>query len=224
MRRLFPAALLLTVLCACAPAVPFAPPTLTPTRPLTSGELLTPLWTAPDGIWRLRQSGLFELRGRRLPLSGFLQLDTRRQTARLVGMNDMGVKFFDLTVMPETTQEHFLLPELAATPGLSGAVATAVRRIFLVPQPRPDDVLDIGRDRYRLSRREAAGTVEFLFGGEPPLLLEKSTRGAVGEWRARYYEYRDVAGRRLPGGIVLEDARAGYRLTLWLEEARKVDE
>lgn len=224
MRRLLPAALLLTALCACTPAVPFAPPALAPTRPLAADELLAPLWTAADAVWRLRQSGLFELHGRKLPLSGFLQLDTRRQTARLVGMNDMGVKLFDLTVTPEATEEHFLLPELAATRGLAGAVATAVRRIYLVPQPRPEDVAAIGRDRYRLSRREASGAIEFVFGGEPPLLLEKSARGADGEWRTRYYEYRGVAENWLPGGIVLEDARAGYRLTLWLEEARRIDE
>jgi len=40
----------------------------------------------------------------------------------------------------------------------------------------------------------------------------------------RYYRYQRSQGRLFPGGIVLDDERAGYRLTLWIESVEKADE
>lgn len=206
----------------CA-SIPFEKPLLSPTRALTMAELAAADWRAAPGVWRIRQSGLFELRGRRLPMEGFLELDNDGRRVRLVALEGLGLKLFDLTVTVDGVEVHHLLPDLAKEPRLAEAVAASVRRIFLTPRPDAGDRLEIRERDYRLTQ-PGGERVEFLFGGEPPLLLETRVRGAAGDWRVGYYQYREAAGVPIPEGILLQDRRAGYRLTLWLESVKRGEE
>ena len=116
---------------------------------------------------------------------------------------------------------------VAAGQGTVGvrAVAISVRRIFLAPQPAPSDLLERSSTSYLLSRKSGdGGTLRFTFGGAEAQLLEKSSQGAAESWRVRYYQYQRQAGQLFPGGIVLDDQQAGYRLTLWIESVEKSDE
>lgn len=215
--------LLLLLLTAGCARLPFTPAPAMPTRPLTADVLLQGLWTGGDRIWRIRQTVLFELHGAKVPMDGFLRLDSGRGEARLVGLNDLGVKLFDLAVTVEGHEEHYLFPELARIPGVSGAIAGAVRHIFLEPQPAVSDSLEIGTTEYRLNRGGTERRVLFIFGGPGANLLEKRVQGDGEAWRARYFDYRPVGAAQVPGGILLEDERGGYRLTLWLEEVKADD-
>jgi hypothetical protein len=206
----------------CA-SIPFEKPLLSSTRVLTATELLAADWRAVPGGWRIRQSGLFELRGLRLPMEGFLELDNDGRRVRLVALEGLGLKLFDLTVTLDGMEVHHLLPDLAKDPRLAEAVAASVRRIFLAPRPGSGDRLEIRKRDYRLTRPDPE-QVEFRFGGEPPLLLETRVRGAGGDWRVGYYQYRETSGVPIPAGILLQDRRAGYRLTLWLESVKRVEE
>ena len=189
----------------------------TPER--TAAELAGSLWTVGAEEWRIRQSALFELGPARVPMGGFLLLHPGE--ARLVGLDDLGVKLFDLLVTPGGHIEHFLHPELARLPGVGGAIAASVRRIFLAPRPAPGDRLRPGRDGLRLDRFAAWGDVHFLFSGADADLQETRVRGDGEDWRVRYYDYRAEGEYRIPGRIVLDDFGGDYRLTLWLEEARR---
>jgi hypothetical protein len=173
----------------------------------------------------IRQSALFEFEGARVPITGMMQLDLAVKSARLVGMNDMGVKLYDISVDATSSQAHFVIPELAGYPGFSEAVAVSVRRIFLVPEPAPDDTVERTSTTYLLTRKKDDGaTIRFTLGGADAQLLEKSWRGPDESWRVRYYQYQRHQGQLFPGGILLEDERAGYRLTLWTESVDKIDE
>jgi hypothetical protein len=223
MKHLLFVALLLLV-SACTP-VPFPPTQLTPTVPCPSTTLTDGLWSAGSGSLLIRQSALFELQGMKVPIAGVMKLNLTAQSARLVGMNDMGVKLYDLSVDATTSTTHFIIPDLARYPGFSEAVAVSVRRIFLAPQPAPSDLLKRSSTSYLLSRKSGdGGTLRFLFGGAEAQLLEKSSQGPAESWRVRYYQYQRQAGRIFPGGIILEDEQAGYRLTLWIESVEKSDE
>jgi hypothetical protein len=224
-RRLcFLPGLLLLLVSACAP-VPFPRTALTPTVPGTAAALTDGLWSAGSDSLLIRQSALFELQGLRVPIAGVMKLDLAAREARLVGMNDMGVKLYDLSIAATASQTHFLLPDLAAYPGFSEAVALSVRRIFLAPAPSADDTLERTPRRYLLTRKcDDGGTLRFTFGGADAQLLEKSCRGPAASWRVRYYQYQPQLGRLFPAGIVLDDERAGYRLTLWIESVEKIDE
>jgi hypothetical protein len=140
-------------------------------------------------------------------------------------MNDMGVKLYDISVDASSSQAHFVIPDLASYPGFTEAVAVSVRRIFLSPEPATDDILVRTPTSYMLSRKNSADdTISFTLGGADAQLLEKTYQGTAESWRVRYYQYQHQLGRLFPGGIVLDDDRAGYRLTLWIESVEKADE
>ena len=215
---------LLLLLSGCA-AQPFAPTELTPTFPRSAAALTGGLWNAGSESLMVRQSALFEFKGMRVPIAGIMKLDLGSKRARLVGMNDMGVKLFDISVDAGSSQAHFIVPDLARYPGFAEAVAASVRRIFLAPEPAADDLLELTPTSYLLSREDAAGSkLRFTLGGAQSQLLEKSCRGPAQSWRVRYYRYRASQGTLFPGGIVLDDDQAGYRLTLWIESVEKTDE
>ena len=221
-RHLFGALLLL--LCGCS-TVPFAPTELTALPPRSAAELSGGLWNLGTGNLLIRQSALFELKGMRVPMVGVMKLDLAARSARLVGMNDMGVKLYDISIDAASSQAHFVIPELAKYPGFAEAVAVSVRRMFLAPLPSPGDTLKGSKTGYLLSRDDGAGgTLRFSFGGAKAQLLEKSCRGPAESWRVRYYQYQQGRERLFPGGIVLDDDRAKYRLTLWIESVEKTDE
>lgn len=233
MRRISIALLLLLAGCASlpvnpgelAPALPFALTELAPALPSTAAALTGGLWSAGREILMVRQSALFELQGMRVPIAGIMKLDLGARRARLVGMNDMGVKLYDISVDAVSSRTHFVVPELARYPGFAEAVAASVRRIFLAPAPAADDLLRLAPDSYLLSREDAAGgKLLFTLGGAQRQLLETSFRGRAESWRVRYYQYRTGQGGIFPGGIVLDDRQAGYRLTLWIESVEKIDE
>jgi len=214
----------LLLLGGCA-TVPFASTPLTPTLPRTAAELSGTLWSQGAGSLLIRQSALFELKGMRVPIVGIMKLNRAGKSARLVGMNDMGVKLYDISVDAAASQSHFVIPELARYPGFAEAVAVSVRRIFLTPEPAPGDILKCTQTSCLLSRKTGAGgTLLFSFGGADAQLLEKSSRGPAESWRVRYYQYQRQNGLLFPGGIVLDDQQADYRLTLWIESVEKTDE
>ncbi len=214
--------LLLTSACA---AVPFRSTEPAPTIPRTAAELSGALWSAGAGNVIIRQSALFEFEGMRVPIAGVMKLDPAAKIARLVGMNDMGVKLYDISVDAVSSQANFIIPDLAGYPGFAEAVAVSVRRIFLTPEPAPGDRLERTATNYHLTRKnDDGGTTRFTLGGADVQLLEKSYRGSAESWRVRYYQYQHQQGRLFPGGIVLDDEQAGYRLTLWIESVEKTDE
>ena len=224
-RPLLGALLLLLLLVSGCATVPFERTELTPVPQRSAAALAAGLWNAGSDRVLIRQSALFELRGMRVPIAGMMQLDLGAKKARLVGMNDMGVKLYDVSVDALSSQAQFVIPELARYPGFAEAVALSVRRIFLVPEPAPGDLLELLPESYLMTRQSAAGAkLSFTFGGAEAQLLEKSSRGPAESWRVRYYQYQRRAGRLFPGGIVLDDDQAGYRLTLWIESVEKTDE
>jgi len=211
------------MLAGCA-SVPFPETPLVPAVQRSAAQLSGSLWTRGEGTLLIRQAALFEFRGMRVPLDGMMSLDLGKKSARLVGMNDLGVKLYDLEIDRSGTTAHFVVPELARYPLFADAVGNSVRRIFLAPEPLPSDRLKVRRDSYLLTRDEGDKSLSFLIGGSDQQLLEKSCRGKGESWRVRYYQYRSEQGRAVPGGIVLDDNEAGYRLTLWIESVDKSDE
>lgn len=220
-RRLLLGLCAILLLAGCAEVLPFAPTSLAPLPPRAAAEVADLDWSRGEGVWMMRQSVVFDL-GRTVAMTGVLRLDRGAGQARLVGLDDFGIKLFDLTVTADGFEEHFLMPELARRPGLAAAVAASVRHIWLDPHPAASDRLVCEERRYRLERDSDAGRLEFIFGGDPPQLLEKRLLKEEGEgWRVRYFEYQTSDGLVWPRGIILDDDRAGYRLTVRVESVRR---
>jgi hypothetical protein len=136
----------------------------------------------------------------------------------------LGIKLFDLTVTRSGQTLNAELPELARYPRLAEGIGASVRRIFLVPLPEPGDRLRAGATSYVLSRPWREGGVRFTFGGSGLVLQQTRAEGGEQDWTVAYYQYHRLRGVNYPAGIVLADARAGYRLTLWLDTMRRIDE
>jgi hypothetical protein len=222
MKKLLPITLLL-LLTACSAPAPAPTPVIEPAPPgLAAGDLAAAVWTARPQVLRLRQTARFSFRGREVPMIGMMELDTRRNEARLVAVDQMGVKLFDLGVSEDGVRENYLLPQLARYPRFGEAVAASLRRIFLVPEPEQADAVLETAEGYRLSGERDGGQVAFLFGGDPVRLLEKSAWGRKDDWRVVYLDYRTSPEGFFPGEIVLEDRRAGYRLDLRIDSVRQL--
>ncbi len=216
--------LLILLLTGCG-GVPFAvtEPAPVPAE-VTPEQLAASVWTQQSGIFLVRQTVLFEFRGARVPMSGMLRLDASRGRARLVAMNDLGVKLFDLEVSETTQQQHYLLSDLSRIPHFAEAVATSVRRVFLAPRPDGSERLTRSPRLAELRRPFGSGDVCFTFGGGDTRLLMTVVADGEESWRIRYFEYQKKSAIDYPRGVVLEDRMAGYRLTLWQEEVKRIDE
>ncbi len=216
--------LILFVLSGCS-SIPFKKTELVPTRPTTAKELVSTLRSFGSGKLLIRNSALFEFHGVKTPIEGVMKLDLDKKHARVVAINEMGIKLFDLSINRTTSDPLFVILNLKEFPGFTEAVATSVRRIFLDPEPSQDDTLSTNSDSYLLTRRENGKTISFLIGGAAPGLLEKSSVSPDESWKVSYFEYlRDSDLPPFPRGILLDDELAGYRLTLWLESVEKSDE
>jgi len=214
-------------LAACTPALPPPPFTATvlATEPLPAIEPATLAahdWSLVQGRLLLRLTAQLDIAGRIFPFSAMLRLDPETGSARFVGLDDSGIKLFDLGVTAGGSEEHFILPPLARFPGLTRILGTSVKRIYVDPAPSPYDTLKTDAGRYLLSRSRGERETLFVFGGEPLQLLAKSGRGAGESWRVDYYEYQVVDGIAWPRGIVLIDDEGGYRLMLWTESVKGV--
>ncbi|MEZ4601633.1 MAG: DUF3261 domain-containing protein [Syntrophotaleaceae bacterium] len=219
MKKLLPIMLLLLLAACAAPArVPI--PVIEPAPAgLATEDLASAVWTERPAVMRLRQTARFSFRGREVPMIGMMELDTRSKKTRLVAVNQMGVKLFDLEVTQSGVVEHYLLPQLARYPRFGEAVAVSLRRIFLSPVPiQETDVLETREDGgYRLSGERNADQVAFLFGSDPVRLIEQTLRGPKDDWKVVYLDYCLLAEQPYPREIVLEDRRAGYRLDLRID-------
>lgn len=229
MQRIFLFSLLIATLAvaACAPVLaphPFAPTVLaTGNLPdLEPATLAAHDWSRVQGPLLLRLTAQFDIAGRVFPFSAMLRLDPENGSARCVGLDDSGIKLFDLSVGRSGVEEHFLLPPLARFPRLTQALGESVKRIYVDPAPSAYDTLQIETGRYLLTRTRGQGEALFAFGGEPLHLLAKSGRGPGESWRVDYYEYTMADGIAWPRGVVLNDDEGGYRLLLWTESVKRV--
>ena len=184
------------------------------------GQLLDGNWLHQDDVWRLRQLTLLEIGSKKVPLEGFLRLDTATGQARLVAMNEMGVVLFDLLVTEKDQQLKRAIPQLQKVKGLAAGVGQSLRQIFLQPYPVENDRLENLGDRQKLWRSIPGGYLRFIYDCRSDLRSVRFT-GDRGDWRVAYNNYQAFSGRRLPLEIILNDYRHGVKLSLWIREVKQ---
>lgn len=210
--------LLCVVLCSGCAKHPFErhPPQVMPE--LSSAQLLENWWLASGHRYLCRHSGLLEVFTRKVALEGVVKLDTSASTARLIAMDTMGVKLFDLSVDATDHHLNYVLPLLEEHPQLPELVAKSIRAIFLQPNPSPHDRLLHQERGAQLISSEGQ---RFELIGMPVRLHRKQIHSAEGNWQVEYNQYQQQGGIWAPTGVVLNDGR-GFRLTLWIQEIREL--
>lgn len=222
-------------LAACAPSGPFKHHISQPMPPVSGQQLLDNCWLTIGHRYLCRHSGLLEVFTRKIPLEGVVKVDTSKNEARLVAMDSMGVKLFDIAVTAASYQLNYLLPVLEEHPQLPQMVAKSVQHIFLAPYPQVDDQLERTASGYTLAS-PVSGAI-FSFIGRPVRLNAKVVNKGKEQWQVNYYDYIEFAGAAsgsgvatdatvkrglwAPTGIVLDDD-SGFSLTLWIQEIREL--
>ncbi len=184
---------------------------------LSAARVIEQHWLNQADTWRLRQSALLELRGRKFPLEGFMILDLGEQRLHMVAMNDMGVVFFELMVTAEDQQLRRVLPQLQQQPGLAEGIAASLRRIYLKPRPQSTDSARMATTHLSLRRPVAAGDLSFVFdcAGQ---LRETRLNSDTEDWQLIYGSYQRITERAVPEKIVMNNFHQAVTLTLWQRE------
>jgi hypothetical protein len=212
--------LLLVALCGCVPTTARQQLPKNCRADASISQLLEGHWLSQGNTWRMRQSTLLEIGTKKIPLEGFLRLDTKMQEARLVAMNEMGVVLFDLLVTRDDQQLKRAIPQLQKVKGLAAGIAQSLRQIFLQPQPRGDDHFEQLGYRQKLWRNIKGGYLRFIYDCSSDLRTVR-LNGEGGDWRVVYNHYQPFGESRLPKEIVLNDYRHTVKLSLWIREVKQ---
>lgn len=177
--------------------------------------------TLPERF-QLLNSVVFDYRWRAFTGIGLVEIDRPAQTFRIVCLNPLGVKLFELSGDAQRTEAHFVMPPLLEQGGdFAGTVGEDIRRIYFDVVPAVE--ASVERQRRALVFRQPApgGSLEYVFAGRDGDLVEKRYRDADNDlvWKVSYYEYRAENGKRSPQGVVLTNYRHGYRLTVRPKES-----
>lgn len=172
--------------------------------------------------FQLLSSVVFDYRWRAFAGIGMVEIDRPAKTFRIVCLNPMGVKLFELSGDARNTQAHFVIPPLLEQGGdFPGTIGNDLRRIYFDMLPAPD--ASVTRQKYAIIFRQPAesGFLEYVFAGPGEDLVEKRYLDENDDlvWRVSYYEYRKENGKRYPQGIILANYRHGYRLTVRPKES-----
>jgi hypothetical protein len=183
--------------------------------------VLSHLWLRQERTWLLQQTALLETNSIKFTMNALLRLDTAQHLARLVVMDDFGVKLFDLTITADENDQHFLLPALERVPEIDQLIAESVRRIYLLSLPDVGDRVLAMADTLQVTHGTGADAIDSRFDRDRALLLERFRDSRHENWRVRYQNYQEHWGVKFPMHIVVDDQVAGYRLTVWTEEIKE---
>lgn len=207
-------------LAGCAsPAADLLLPEVCP-EPVGTRQAVDQHWLNGAEVWRLRQSVLITIGGRKIPLEGFMVLDLAREQIRLVAMNELGVVLFELLVTDDSEQLLRAVPPLRQQPGLAQGIAGSLRRIYQQPRPRQLDKQEQRRSGLRLWRTTGDEHVDFVFDCTGHLRQTVMTSELL-RWQVFYHSYRPVDGEDVPEHIVLKDYGRGVTLNIRLQEATR---
>lgn len=211
--------ILLLFLSAGCSTVPFRGPERVP---LAAGDARSLVERFQRGIadsFQLLNTVVFEYNWRTFSGLGYLDIDRSAGVFKVVCLNPMGVKLFELSGDRHSVTNHYTIAAFARYGDVTSTVGNDIRRIYfdLVPAAGAS----IWKQKYRIRFRQpsGSGTLEFVFSGADGDLVEKNYYGDGGiHWRASYYEYREQNGKRFPQGIVFLNYQYGYRLTVRQKE------
>ncbi len=160
-----------------------------------------------------RHAMTFEFPFFKMSALGIAAGDRVAQTFTLVCFTHTGVTLFEMQGDGESVQARFTIPEMAARPEMGEAIAEDARRMFFNLAPSANARVRRRRQKLVFVEEAASGRVEYDFGGDDRVLLEKRYRRG---WRkratVRYFEYGEDDGFLRPRGIVLRNHERKYQL------------
>jgi hypothetical protein len=169
-------------------------------------------------------SVVFEFAGQKFLGIGFIEIDRPARSFRVICLNPMGVKLFDLSGDDRGTTMNFAIEPLAKQGNIAAAVAHDIRRIYFDLVPADNATPRGGAYRLVYGGGTPSGYQEHLFAGSSGDLVEKRLydEGLI-SWSVGYCDYREKEGKRSPREIIITDYKNGYQLTI-REKEQAVEE
>jgi len=209
-----PALMLVLCLAGCL-QVPFPEPALIPIGSEDPLRIVERFQAGMPDSFQLLNTIVFEYNSRKFSLIGSVEVDRRNGLFRAMCMNPMGVKLFELTGDRTLVTNEYTIAAFSQYGDITTAVGNDIRRIYFDLIPSSAAVVWRGTNTIRFRQAYNAGHLEYVFGGGAADLLAKNfydDNGIV--WQARYYDYREQAGKRMPHGILFVHYEHGYQLTV----------
>ncbi len=163
----------------------------------------------------------FEYKGQSVSFIGYSDIDAKKKTFTVAGINQVGIKLFEITGDSDKTDLRFAIEEFTKKGNFAEAVAGDIRKIYFNRLPADSSKVYKKKHEIVFVQDEPEAVIEFVFAGPDNLLVEK--RCIMDNkviWRANYYEYREKNGKLHPAGIILENIKYGYKLIMRLKEIR----
>lgn len=205
----------LSSLAGCAK--PYTPPiNFSPLPVGTRIACAHPFSTLGDRL-HLRQTVIWEAGDRVQVMQGIMLLDGGQKQVRLLGLSEIGIKLFDVTVDGDQHEVHLLAPVLGpARELLARQVALSVRRIFLTYPDMETTRTFVGPDSVILP--DTLGHGALVLECFPPAETARRAWSPDQRWEIDLDDYSQMNDLPLPGRILYQDHRAGYALTIILHE------
>lgn len=158
---------------------------------------------------------VFEIAGQKFLGMGFVEIDRKQRSFRVICLNPMGVKLFDLSGDDHGAVLNYAIEPLAQQGDIAAAVANDIRRAYLDLVPNAAATPRVDKQSITYGGGTPAGYVEHIFAKNEGNLVEKRLYDEqLISWSVAYSAYRENGGMRTPGNIVITDYKNGYQLTI----------
>lgn len=221
MKHLTIIGIILLFLAGCS-TIPFQAAPRTPMEKAEPGLVKERFSLMLPDSFQIISSIVFEYKGRAISFIGYSDIDAKEKTFTVAGINQVGIKLFEMTGNSDKTELIFAMEEFTKKGNFTETVAEDIRKIYFNRLPSESSKVYKKKNEIVFVQDEAGTIIEFVFAGPGNLLVEK--RCIVDNdviWKVNYYEYRQINGKLHPGGIILENIKYGYKLIMRLKEIRE---
>ncbi|MFO7667047.1 MAG: hypothetical protein R6V76_10540 [Desulfobacterales bacterium] len=163
----------------------------------------------------------FEYKGQSISFIGYSDINTKEKTFTVAGINQVGIKLFEITGNSDRTELKFAIEDFTKKGNFTEVVAGDIRKIYFNRLPSDSSKVYKKKHEIVFVQNEPGEVIEFVFAGPGNLLVEKRCivdNQAI--WRVTYYEYLEKNGKLHPAGIILENIKYDYKLIMRLKEIR----
>jgi hypothetical protein len=163
----------------------------------------------------------FQYGGRRMSAIGITDVDMEAESFKVVGLNPLGIKLFDLSGDMRTINSRFVAPAFSQHKNFAQSIAQDIRRIYFHRIPASSADVSVGKYQAVYQNKEGHERLTYIFSGEIPRLTSKQLcRNNNIQWRVQYFEYVKINNHIHPGKIYLKNHKYNYQLTIVLKEIR----
>jgi predicted exporter len=214
---LLPSALLLLLFTGCR-SEPFAWSEFPPLPPVIFKDGMLEKWSSEQASEFIVEAGVvFEYQGYSMTSLCMARVNDAERGIDVVGMNPAGAKIFEASGINGKTISFSSLPILPEMdmPKAGDAILKDIGNIYfdLVPGANSIPGKPAGNCLSMIENTTDNSRFEYLFAGNPPRLIRKKFyRGNNSEWQVSFFEYLEADGKIIPGNIVYDNFKYGYRL------------